>query len=1332
MALPSNCFYHGYLSGDPLTSSVALSLCDGLEGLIHLELEKMDIYISPVDGQATEVEQKGYPHKLRICSNMNDTLEFLKARDLSGKNNKHRTQTSDDTPSKLLHSNDHVKYIRSRRAAPRSSKFLEVLLVADKQSVDFIGKEKARIYYLSLMNIANAVYHHHTLGVDIEVVTVKIMYMDEKSGRNVISVTSPQRTVEQFCQWASKTSYYGGGTQYDVAVLVSRRDYGPAGYAPITGMCNPIRSCALVKDDGFTSAFAIAHEIGHVFGLHHDGQGNRCYGRQYERSVMATMVQSSFNDFWWSECSRQRMSEVIDSLPCLNNNPFQTKIDDEVKKPVGLSFSLDEQCRQEFGDNYIFCPTFSRTPCGILWCGEKRRPNYCRTKNGVPLNGTQCGESKHWWCANERCKYHGNEKPVDGGWGAWSGWGNCSLECDVGFKRRTRKCDNPRPQYGGKSCSGDGEELDTCKSEDCSEYSDSRAMQCSVMDVLQIRRGLNTWLPYQVDKVSDRCNLTCRSKETGEVATFDRYVEDGTPCSYDEPDDICLNGACIKVGCDGVRNSGKKADRCGICGGDGSSCKVMEGIFSRKFEYSAAGNHYEQMLVLPKGSRDIQLSETFTSSHNLALLDPVYYSYVLNGDGKQAQTKNFAFGGAWFQYINNGGHERLTAKGPLRNELYVMINPVDLTQKASVNYRYSVRKDDFTLEKTKYLWKFETWSECSVTCGKGEQTIVYGCYDKGTGEKLKDDQCRYIDRGASDTAVCERIPCEYLRYNWALSLNWSECSAICGDDGTQYQLFTCEETLGEIIKKVDDNYCTFFPEPVVIRPCNRKPCSNVPPEYFEVNEWGPCSKTCGSGGVQSRVIRCGIEDPPGKVNYVNDSFCAGLTQPITEKQPCSIQQCGEAEYSWQATNQWGLCSEECGETGVQNEILKCVAVYKGNKVESVEEHACSHVQRPTYSRPCNRKPCLKLSWEPIDEWSECSASCGMEGVNFRLVVCKMKLTVTDSKIVTDKFCEKLTKPKEVRPCNRTSCIKYNWLITSEWTDCTSTCGTEGTQFRKFICVAADSRKNVSDTNCAGLEKTEESRPCNRIPCYHYEWSKSDKWSPCSHSCGEDGIQTRNVFCTKRSANGNEVDDGLNVSITLCDSVSKPSNTQVCNRFSCQGYEWRLTNKWSSCSETCGSSAMQEQGLQCTQLMGNNQTKAVDESLCENIIFPGERPRRKCILRPCVGYSWKFGNWSQCSSSCDNGTQTREVKCIVNYPDGRSGAVRKEYCHNLENPESNRTCRIVECPSMVMQEWTVGPWSEGMKAVTFAKTRQLFVDLPPTNAANNIDCTRHHAAPRAGS
>lgn len=36
------------------------------------------------------------------------------------------------------------------------------------------------------------------------------------------------------------------------------------GYAPVTGMCHPIRSCTLNHEDGFSSAFVVAHETGHV------------------------------------------------------------------------------------------------------------------------------------------------------------------------------------------------------------------------------------------------------------------------------------------------------------------------------------------------------------------------------------------------------------------------------------------------------------------------------------------------------------------------------------------------------------------------------------------------------------------------------------------------------------------------------------------------------------------------------------------------------------------------------------------------------------------------------------------------------------------------------------------------------------------------------------------------------------------------------------------------------------------------------------------------------------------------------------------------------------
>lgn len=40
--------------------------------------------------------------------------------------------------------------------------------------------------------------------------------------------------------------------------------FSGTGYAPVTGMCHPVRSCTLNHEDGFSSAFVVAHETGHV------------------------------------------------------------------------------------------------------------------------------------------------------------------------------------------------------------------------------------------------------------------------------------------------------------------------------------------------------------------------------------------------------------------------------------------------------------------------------------------------------------------------------------------------------------------------------------------------------------------------------------------------------------------------------------------------------------------------------------------------------------------------------------------------------------------------------------------------------------------------------------------------------------------------------------------------------------------------------------------------------------------------------------------------------------------------------------------------------------
>ncbi|PKU26991.1 hypothetical protein llap_22705 [Limosa lapponica baueri] len=44
---------------------------------------------------------------------------------------------------------------------------------------------------------------------------------------------------------------------------------------------------------------------------------------------------------------------------------------------------------------------------------------------------------------------------------------------------------------------------------------------------------------------------------------------------------VCVQGKCIKAGCDGKLGSKKKFDKCSVCGGDNKSCKKVSGLFTK-------------------------------------------------------------------------------------------------------------------------------------------------------------------------------------------------------------------------------------------------------------------------------------------------------------------------------------------------------------------------------------------------------------------------------------------------------------------------------------------------------------------------------------------------------------------------------------------------------------------------------------------------------------------------------------------------------------------------------------------------------------------------------
>lgn len=53
--------------------------------------------------------------------------------------------------------------------------------------------------------------------------------------------------------------------------------------------------------------------------------------------------------------------------------------------------------------------------------------------------------------------------PIDGGWSEYSEWSDCSQTCENGTQVRTRACDNPTPQYGGRQCEGEDTDKQVCQ-----------------------------------------------------------------------------------------------------------------------------------------------------------------------------------------------------------------------------------------------------------------------------------------------------------------------------------------------------------------------------------------------------------------------------------------------------------------------------------------------------------------------------------------------------------------------------------------------------------------------------------------------------------------------------------------------------------------------------------------------------------------------------------------------------------------------------------------------------------------------------------------------------
>uniref|UniRef100_A0AAV2KJD2 ADAMTS-like protein 1 n=1 Tax=Knipowitschia caucasica TaxID=637954 RepID=A0AAV2KJD2_KNICA len=846
-----------------------------------------------------------------------------------------------------------------------------------------------------------------------------------------------------------------------------------------------------------------------------------------------------------------------------------------------------------------------------------------------------------------------SEEDRDTLWDAWGSWSECSRTCGGGASYSLRRC------LSSKSCEGQNIKYRTCSNVDCPpEAGDFRAQQCSAHADVRYQGRYHEWLPVSNDP-ENPCALKCRSRASGLVAELAPKVLDGTRC-YTESLDMCISGACQIVGCDHELGSTAKEDNCGVCNGDGSSCRLVRGHYKSQH---ASGKTDDTVVSIPYQSRHVRLvlkgpDHLYVESRTL---QGVKSDLSLDTSG-QYHLENTTID---FQKLSDKEVLRIT--GPLA---------ADFTVKVQFSSGADSVAQFIYYQPIGHRWRETDFFPCSVTCGGGYQLTSAECFDLRTGRVVVDQYCHYYPENVKPKPKlqeCNMEPCmasdgykQIMPYDlyhplprWENS-PWTACSTSCGG-GVQSRSVTCvEEDMQGNITPTEEWKCLYSPKTAILQPCNAFDCPT-----WHAQDWSPCTVTCGQG-LRYRVVLCidhrglhaGGCNPTTKPHIKEEClvtvpcFRAIDTLPVEAKEPWQ-KQAIELEEEMSVTEEptfipgpWESCSRSCG-AGVQRRTVKCqVLLSFSQTVADLPEDECEGV-KPAQTQGCYRTPCSGAEdhEDPTEETSE---------------------------------REEL----------------HDWEYEG-FTECSQSCG-RGIQEAIVICLNKQTRETTEESLCEFSRRPPQLlQDCNTQPCPS-RWDTGE-WSSCSATCGV-GLMTRSVACTRRPSMGSNLTEVLRPED--CPSP-KPSPVQACNRFDCPPM-WE-TRDWGKCSQTCGGGVQRRQAL-CKQRLADGSILDLPETFC-----PSKRPmtQQTCARQDCPAM-WVTTEWSQCSVSCGTGVQRLQAVCRKQGEDGRYRTIHHTNCSQIAHPNSVRPCSFSLCENSIKP----GPANQPPKKVNIqwrkGKKLQLLV------------------------
>ncbi|KAG8516403.1 ADAMTS-like protein 3 [Galemys pyrenaicus] len=824
-----------------------------------------------------------------------------------------------------------------------------------------------------------------------------------------------------------------------------------------------------------------------------------------------------------------------------------------------------------------------------------------------------------------------SDEEEDVSWDAWGAWSDCSRTCGGGASYSLRRC------LAGRDCEGQSIRYRTCSNQDCPpDAGDFRAQQCAAYDDVQYQGRYYEWLP-RTDDPARPCALRCYARGLGLVAELAPKVLDGTRCRPGSLD-MCISGVCQAVGCDRRLGSRAKEDHCGVCAGDGATCRLVRG--QAKAPVSA---------------------------------EKIFESRTLQGGRGE-----HAFGSPGVFVVENTTVE--FQRGPER-QAFRIAGP--LAADFIFKTRSTAARDSvvqfFFYQPIGHQWRQTDFFPCTATCGGGYQLNSAECVDVRLARVVPDHYCHYYPENVKPQPKlkeCGMEPCpasdgfkEVMPYDhfqplprWERS-PWTVCSASCGGGVQTRGLLCVEESVQGEALRAEEWKCAYAPRPVALQACNLFDC----PKWAAL-DWSQCTVTCGRG-LRYRVVLCvshrgehvGGCSPPLKPHTKEECVVPVPCHRPREKSPVEAevpwlkqaQELGEPRAATEdptfVAEAWSACSATCG-PGVQVRAVRCRAGLAFSQAETeLPDAACRGPPLPT-ERPCLLRAC-----------DQGPAPGGLDAHQAPAQRGRLRLGAGRLHAV-----HRHVSGRYARPARRQDALA--------------------------VCVHAQTQQAVGESRCDPAHRPPAmSRACNTEPCPP-RWH-AGPWGPCSASCGV-GIQSRDVLCLHAGAPpapSEECGSEKPHALRACNLYACQPRRHVEDWRRVRAAPGRVRGRRARAgrprpsspqrSRTCGGGT-QRRRVTCRQLLTDGRSLSLPDELC-----PGPRasPRKSCARTDCPPHL-SAGDWSeavlpipQCSVSCGVGTQRRKQACQRLTAKGRRVAVSELMCRGLPGPPLVRPCQMPACP-----------------------------------------------------